>query len=87
MICYSAYCSQAANNKVTEFLSFLAFDRREKKFLWGLDLTFSSKKNGHLVQISYYPSCKSSLQNFSLYNEGTVGDVRFWPFGPKPNIT
>ena len=55
-----------------EFSSFLAFDRRTKFFLWGLNLAFSSNKKGHLLQISYYPSCKSSLQNFTLYNEGTL---------------
>ena len=78
MICYSAYCSQAANNKVTKFLSFLSFDRRKKKILWGLDLAISSKGKGPFLQISHYPSCKSPLQNFPLYNEGTVHDNLLW---------
>ena len=59
---------------MTEFSSFLAFDRRKKKILWGLDLAFSSNRTGPLLQISHYPSCKSSLQNFALYSEGTVLD-------------
>ena len=57
---------------MTEFSSFLAFDRRKNFFLWGLDQAFSSNRTGPLLQISHYPSCKSSLQNFALYTEGTV---------------
>ena len=50
-------------------------------------MAFSTKKKGHLLQISYYPSCISSLQNIPLYNEGTVAFTKLLIKIRSPNDT
>ena len=70
---HSAYCSQAANKKVTKNSKFLVFEARKKENVRGLGLTFSFNEFGLSRHEAHRQSHKSWLQNLPLESEDTVG--------------